>query len=437
MRKARNLLVLGFVFGAFGVASACSSNGRPDPGNLSGEAGPPNIGTIDAAAFKDAAEDAPDDSGLPASCRNTIKDPDESDVDCGHDCAPCIDGKACAANDDCAGGQCINSVCTSPLCVDAQLSPGESDVDCGGPICKKCTIGRKCVGGGDCESGKCVNGACACPDNMTIVSRAGGNGAYCISRTEVTKGQYNRFITANQPVTQQDATCLAVNNSFIPSKGWPPATAPAPGLPHSMGLPIHYVDWCDAAAYCKWAGMHLCGKIGGGGLTFAERNDAAKSAWYNACSAQGQKVYPYGDAFDPFVEGVGSVRKCNGNGRGFTPGDAALCADAGGLQCPGLFGYGINDDDGIHRVVASDDTGAVGTPDFKECQGGVVDLYGMSGNVAEWEDACEGGKCAVRGGSYQANNDPAALACNADRTVDRVPATTDDLKDIGFRCCLY
>ena len=181
--------------------------------------------------------------------------------------------------------------------------------------------------------------------------------------------------------------------------------------------------------------MHLCGKIGDGSLTLAQRNDAAQSAWYNACSAQDQKTYPYGDTFDP----SGSVRKCNGTGNGFTPADAPLCGDANKLQCPGIFGYGVNDDDGIHRVVQSDDIGNVGTPDFKECQGGVVDLYGMSGNLAEWEDACDPatGKCAVRGGSYRANDDSAALSCTADRTVDRIPANKDDLKDVGFRCCIY
>lgn len=433
MRTARVLLVLSLTCGATALGAACSTGPRPDPGGTLQEAGQPPITVVDAA-LKDTGVDAdvPDTGGKPLSCFNTIKDPTESDVDCGGDCAPCIDGKACGGNADCAGGQCINSVCTSPLCVDLQLSPGESDVDCGGPICKKCTIGKKCVGGTDCESGKCINGACACPDYMTIVSRAGGNGAYCISRTEITKGQYNRFITANQPVTQQSATCVGINTSFIPSNGWPPATAPnPPGIAHSMGLPVHYVDWCDAESYCKWAGMHLCGKIGGGSVALAQRNTATESAWYNACSAQGQKTYPYGDTFDP-----GDLRRCNGAG------DTRMCVDAGGgagaADCFSRYGFLANGDDGMHRVVASDQAGNVGEPEFKECQGGVVDLYGMSGNLAEWEDACDGaGKCAVRGGSFQANNDPNALACAADRTVDRIPVNKDDLKDIGFRCCLY
>ena len=71
----------------------------------------------------------------------------------------------------------------------------------------------------------------------------------------------------------------------------------------------------------------------------------------------------------------------------------------------------------------------------------------MLGNVAEWEDSCDGtaptSNCRVRGGSYAAGfDDPVALSCAAERTLPRVPqegstVAAEALADIGFRCCLY
>jgi hypothetical protein len=71
-------------------------------------------------------------------------------------------------------------------------------------------------------------------------------------------------------------------------------------------------DWCDAVAYCKWAGKHLCGKIGGGGVPTkgapelegdgyktSPLNDPNVSQLYNACSQGGKLAYAYGNAYNP------------------------------------------------------------------------------------------------------------------------------------------
>ena len=47
-----------------------------------------------------------------ALCSNGVKDGAESDVDCGQDCSPCIEGKQCNVNSDCKTGRCDSSVCT-------------------------------------------------------------------------------------------------------------------------------------------------------------------------------------------------------------------------------------------------------------------------------------------------------------------------------------
>lgn len=116
----------------------------------------------------------------------------------------------------------------------------------------------------------------------------------------------------------------------------------------------------------------------------------------------------------------------------------------GGHASRGTNGH--TDDEGVHYSCATDPSGACTTYQFTDCNGGIGGLYHMSGNVAEWEDACDGtaanANCRVRGGSFLAANDPTTLSCGGMRMVQRVPpppaqGEMDPLRDIGFRCCLY
>jgi formylglycine-generating enzyme required for sulfatase activity len=69
---------------------------------------------------------------------------------------------------------------------------------------------------------------------------------------------------------------------------------------------------------------------------------------------------------------------------------------------------------------------------------GYKNTFDLSGNLAEWEDACDADHnagrpndaCRVRGGSFD-DDVQAKLACNADRVVPR----NSTLDDVGFRCC--
>lgn len=413
MRKLASLIAS--VTCGLGLIIACSSAETRPPPSLNGEGGPPD----DASPLGEAG-----DAEVPASCRNTTKDDGETDIDCGgKSCLPCALGKACTEKKDCAeGAECENKICA--LCHDNKTNGDETDVDCGGKACGPCTVGKRCAGAADCRSNSCIATACACPPDMTIIALSTG-GAYCIDQSEVSKGQYNKFITANVPVTDQAAPCLGANTDFIPHGAWPPAVDPGP-LAFNLGLPVHYVDWCDATAYCKWAKKQLCGTINGAALPPTDANVAAKSAWYNACSAQGTKTYPYGAVpYDP--------SKCNGDGAGTT-------GPGGGDRATG-FGFTSNQDDGVYQVAVSDNNGAISGASHTACQGGSVGVYQMSGNVAEWEDSCDstalGAACRVRGGSYAESNNPTSLRCDAARTVARMPTVPSDLKDVGIRCCVY
>jgi formylglycine-generating enzyme len=187
------------------------------------------------------------------------------------------------------------------------------------------------------------------PDLVEIVAPQGGS--YCIDATEVTNADYGAFLLAKGSDMSGQPTSCAWNDSYVPRDNWPTA---------KTAFPVISVDWCDAHAYCKWAGKTLCGKIGGGPNLPADRANAQLDAWFNACSRGGTRKFPYGSTFQPAA--------CNGQERG------------------------------LEATVAVASQG--------QCVGGVPGLFDMSGNVAEWQDSCivnDGGgsdTCMLRGGAY-------------------------------------
>ena len=232
----------------------------------------------------------------------------------------------------------------------------------------------------------------ATPDVMTTDGACSGSagpapvrvGAYCVDSTEVTNDDYAAFLAVDAgSLAPQPAACTW-NTSYVPNpNGWPPG-------PDAGAYPVVAVDWCDAYAYCAWAGKRLCGAPGGGSASYADLADAGASQWFAACSMGGALVYPYGDTYDNAA--------CNG--ADFP--DADILRPTGSLPA---------------------------------CVGGYAGLFDMSGNVFEWEDACEGDGgagdlCRIRGGSYFSFE--ANLACAADVSFARSASVYGD---IGFRCC--
>lgn len=350
----------------------------------------------------DSGSDARAEAGFPG-CGNGFKDGFETDIDCGgSQCPKCADTLVCSTGVDCESSFCNPSTfrCAAPTCTDGFKNGNESDVDCGGS-CPKCSPGKLCTSPLDCTQNVCDTfGTCGCPPKMVVVAVSSPlGGGYCVDQTEVTKGDYRLFVNSGPSLSAQIQQCQT-NGSFTPTGGWPPSQP----LSSSMGLPVTNVDWCDAFAYCAWSGKRLCGRVGGGSLggSLSDANDYTKSSWFNACSAQNTFAFPYGT----------QARQ------------AGQCNDSAS---------------GTWMVQEWTDQGTyTGIPvPLRRCQGGSVDLYQMSGNVAEWEDACSGTSpgdtCRLRGGSYAAGGNGSALSCLADRTLVR----TQTADDVGFRCCAY
>jgi ELWxxDGT repeat protein len=239
--------------------------------------------------------------------------------------------------------------------------------------------------GGDAGASDGGSGACpgTAPPAMVKV------GAYCIDATEVTSAQYGAFLSAVGTNTSGQPPYCGFNTSYQPSTTNACVGYSFDPVGHA-DYPVACVDWCDADAYCRWAGKHLCGSTQGGSGSFNDVGDPGLDQWMNACSAGGTLAYPYGNTY---VAGT-----CVDD----TYGDASQS---------------------LQPVLAA--TG---------CQGGFPGIYGMSGNAIEWEDACTGtaggsDTCPLRGGD--ATGSSTSLACTAYGYNSRSFAYAT----FGFRCC--
>jgi formylglycine-generating enzyme required for sulfatase activity len=175
-----------------------------------------------------------------------------------------------------------------------------------------------------------------CPDS-TAGPRLLPTDTFCIDETEVTAAQYAVFLDADK--SEIDVPPVCPNNTDFT----PVLAAPASDFPV-------LVQWCDAYAYCRWAGKRLCGSVADGGeillsiLDASARTDPARNEWLRACVGGDHNFfYPYGNEYMP---------------------DACAPEQApfGGASYTGL-----------------------GPPaTHPDCVGGFPGLYDMTGNAAEW-----------------------------------------------------
>ena len=155
---------------------------------------------------------------------------------------------------------------------------------------------------------------------------------FCLDATEVTIGQYNAW--SSRSLVSLPLECA-----------WKTTFRDAPTTDST--LPNNLPDWCDAYAFCDYAGKRLC--------TISELRFA--------CTHGGTQGWPYGDAFDGAA--------CNG---------AELGLDASWPS-------------GSHP----------------SCQGGFPGLFDLVGNMDEWSATCDDAGdgaaqsaiCSVFGGYYK------------------------------------
>ncbi len=215
------------------------------------------------------------------------------------------------------------------------------------------------------------------PGPVMVPAGPAGN-VFAIDSTEVTFGQYRAFVAAVGGDAGKQPKICAANAALGPQQ---------------IGTdnePVAGVDWCDAHAYCAFAGKRLCGRVvdggNGGALQIGEIGSPTVAQFTIACTKAGAQLLPYGAAEVP--------GNCN-------------IADAGGKRAP----------------VAT----------FPKCVGGYPGLHDMVGNIFEWIDLCfpqDAGPemCILQGGAF---GSPAGSDC-----TKAFSAQIDfQNNDLGFRCC--
>jgi formylglycine-generating enzyme len=250
-------------------------------------------------------------------------------------------------------------------------------------------------GGIGAASGSGGGGVKWCPSKagpalVEVPSPSGGT--MCIDETEVTVEQYQAFVSAGVSLGGQPPVCAA-NKSYERDGACSQKKTVCTG----PDCPVTCVDWCDAHAYCAWAGKRLCGAFSGGAVNPNDIGDPKLSQWMHVCSSgTGQfgakNSFPYGNTFDPLV-----------------------CDTADGTQCDP---YAT-----CKALHVKSHPGCVATGDF-------AGIYDMSGKVWEWEDNCGGGTCRVRGGSAYS----VAIA-NACGYASDPLSQLQGFDSVGFRCC--
>jgi sulfatase modifying factor 1 len=192
--------------------------------------------------------------------------------------------------------------------------------------------------------------------------------------------QWKQDAERHDPIADRDDACRAALHSLDQQ-------------PFGAQKPMRCVDFCEAEAFCRWAGKHLCYDSSGIGV---QGPRGLPQEWLLACSNQMATRYPWGNDDESHCN-VGETT------------DA--CVDVSATCGPVTVGRNTR----------------CSTPD------GILDLLG---NVSEWVFSCnfvdpdapvDPIRCLTRGGGY---DDP-LRGCDWETTI----ASDTRKPSLGFRCC--
>jgi formylglycine-generating enzyme len=345
-----------------------SNNASSDWGTCGGSVGP---AARNCASTLDNNCDGSPDNTVDTTCKCPIGGNRQCGTHPQDGTGPCKAGtQACVASSGNATSDW--GTCTGSVGPTTEVCDGKADEDC---------------------SGRIDNG-CPCPTNLPGPQMKLLPEDYCIDTTEVTRDQYQTWLNTG-PSFPTDSTCSYVT-SYTPYSDWPPNA----GGVNRGNHPVLGVDWCQAREYCKAAGKHLCGAIGGGSLSLDDYNNATKGQWYNACSAHGANQYTYGNTF--------SQTACN-IAKNATPAPTWAGGSVATCQSPVSAYAGV---------------------------------YDMNGNALEWEDSCGDAtptaNCRVHGGSWGSalpNGTQNFVDCTLNAYLDGYFGRKTADMYLGFRCC--
>jgi formylglycine-generating enzyme len=227
-------------------------------------------------------------------------------------------------------------------------------------------------------------------------------GTFCIDSTEVTQAQYAAFLAAKNGDTSGQSSECSWNTSFAAYSPPDVDAGEIPYDPSSYGSYPAEVDWCDAVAFCQWAGKSLCAVGIQGGVDGGVSVNWSDDQWIWACT--GGNTYPSlnadggADCVNPDVE-----------------------PDGGAVPDNGYLLQSVNSDSACQSS--------------NKAFGGIFDQLG---NVSEWVDYCADGLNGTSPGEQCIFLGRYGRPClpypNRDMLVGQ-NVTQMDAGGPGIRCC--
>jgi len=190
------------------LGAACAPPQVDDPGSSTSSGG--SSGTAEAGStFPDVmtTTETPDDSSSGSGstaeppmpgCDDQLKNQDESDVDCGGGCSPCLEGQTCNSGLDCVTMACVADTCVASSClVDADCA--ELDGPCSQGVCDPQSL--------LCQSTPIHEGE-ACEDDTLCTTASSCAAGSCTATEAVDCSGFDSACTQGQ-CDPQTGACLA------------------------------------------------------------------------------------------------------------------------------------------------------------------------------------------------------------------------------------